>query len=123
MEEKIPEGHPYFNLAALLADDSQHVGKQFSECMEWCGYYTRDLPEALGKMTMVAADPDALGKVGDVKLMLLALPPWTAPDFAPKFAEAGIPGVSESAAFKADPDVPLVVPEINADHLSILENH
>jgi aspartate-semialdehyde dehydrogenase len=113
MAEKISDGHPYFNLAALIADDPQHVGKPFSECMEWYGHYTRDLPEILAKMT---------GKVGDVKLVISALPPWTAPDFDPKYAEAGIPVVSESPAFRFDPDVPLVVPEINADHLSILED-
>lgn len=122
MAEKISDGHPYFNLAALIADDPQHVGKPFSECMEWYGHYTRDLPETLAKMTMVAGDPEALGKVGDVKLVISALPPWTAPDFDPKFAEAGIPVVSESPAFRFEPDVPLVVPEINADHLSILED-
>ncbi len=117
---KLFEGHPYFNLAALISDNPEHQGKPFSECMKWYG--PGDLPEALGKMTLSTADPDALGKVGDIKLVISALPPMLSPELDPKFAKAGIPVVSESPGLRNDPDIPLVVPEINADHLSILED-
>ena len=118
--KRLVDGHPYFNLAALIADDPKHQGKTLPECVTWYG--PDDLPAAIGKMTMLAPNPEALGKVGDVKLVISTLPPALCVELDPRFAKAGIPVVSESPGFRADSDVPLVIPEINADHLSILEN-
>jgi aspartate-semialdehyde dehydrogenase len=117
---KIHEGHPYFNLAALIADDPEHAGKAASECMTWYG--PQDLPESLANMTMMPADPDSLGNAGDIKLVISAIPPWVDTKVDTIFPESGIPLLSESPLYRFEPDVPLVVPEINTDHLSILED-
>jgi len=116
---KISKGHPNFKVAALIADDPQHVGKPVGECMTWYG--PQDLPDSLASMTMVAPEPGAVGKAGDVKLVISALPPWVDKKTDTVFPEAGIPLLSESPLYRFDPDVPLVVPEINADHLDVLE--
>jgi aspartate-semialdehyde dehydrogenase len=119
--KRIYDGHPYFRLAALIADNPEHNGKPFKECIKrW--YVEEDFPEGLANMSMVAPDPKALEKAGEVKLVISALPPWLSTDLDPIFPKAGIPVVSESPGFRFDDDVPLVVPEINADHLSIIED-
>jgi len=120
MAYKFSKGHPYFNLAALIADDPEHVGRPAGECMTWYG--PQDLPDSLAGMTLVAPDPDAVTKVGDVKLVISALPPWVDTKIDTVFPESGIPLLSESPLYRFDPDVPLVVPEINSDHLDILED-
>ncbi len=121
LAKRIYDVHPYFRLAALIADNPEHIGKPFKECIKrW--YVEGDLPEGIADMTMVPPDPKALEKAGDIRLVISALPPWISTDLDPIFAKAGIPVVSESPGFRFDEDIPLVVPEINADHLSILED-
>jgi len=121
LAKRIFDGHPYFRLGALIADNPEHNGKAFKDCIKrW--YVEEDFPEGLANMTMIPSDPAALKRSGDTKLVISALPPWISTDLDPIFAKAGIPVVSESPGFRFDDDVPLVVPEINADHLSILED-
>ncbi len=118
--KRLFDGHPFFNLAALISNDPKNHGKPCSECITWYG--PDDLPPALGKMTVFGPDPGAVIKTGNVKLVISAQPPPLSVEIDPIFAKAGFPVVSESPGFRAEPDVPLVIPEINADHLSILEN-
>ena len=117
---KIQSGHPFFNLAALISDVPEHIGKPAGEAMPWYG--PQDLPDSLANMTMMPPDPEALAKAGDIKLVISALPPWVDKKVDTIFPESGIPLLSESPLYRFEPDVPLVVPEINADHLSILED-
>lgn len=86
-------GHPYFNLAALIADDSEHAGKPAGECMTWYG--PQDLPDSLANMTLMPADPEALGKVGDIKLVISAIPPWVDTKVDTIFPESNIPLLTE----------------------------
>jgi len=117
---KIQAGHPYFNLAALISDVPEHVGKPAGECLPWYG--PQDLPDSIANMTMMPPDPEALGKAGNIKLVISAIPPWVDTKVDTIFPEAGIPLLSESPLYRFEPDVPLIVPEINANHLSILED-
>lgn len=117
---KIQSGHPYFNLAALISESPEHVGKPAGECMPWYG--PQDFPDSLANMTIMPPDPEALGKAGNIKLVISAIPPWVETKVDTIFPESGIPLLSESPLYRFEPDVPLVVPEINADHLSILDD-
>jgi aspartate-semialdehyde dehydrogenase len=112
--------HPYFNLAALISEDPEQAGKSFGELNAWYG--PQDLPDSLANMSMMPPDPEALGNAGDIKLVISAIPPWVDTKVDTIFPESGIPLLSESPLFRFDPDIPLVVPEINADHLSILDD-
>lgn len=118
--KEIIEDHPYFCLAALIAHEKEHVGKPFAECMNWHGPSV--MPKEIGEMVLVAPKPEALGKVGDVKLIISALHPKFASEVDPVFAQAGLTVLSESSAFRYEPDVPLLIPEVNADHLDIVES-
>jgi aspartate-semialdehyde dehydrogenase len=118
--KEIFDDHPYFRLVALLAHEKDQVGKPFAECMNWHG--PDEMPKEIKEMVLVAPKPEALGKLGDVKLIISALHPKFASEVDPVFAQAGIPVLSESSAFRYEPDVPLLIPEINANHLDILES-
>jgi aspartate-semialdehyde dehydrogenase len=120
LAKRIYDGHPYFQLAGVVADNPEHNGKPFKDCIKkW--YPEEEFPEGLANMKMLPPDPKALEK-GNVRLVISALPPMISTELDPVFPKAGIPVVSESPGFRFDDDVPLIVPEINPDHLSILED-
>jgi aspartate-semialdehyde dehydrogenase len=87
------EGHPWFEIRALIADDPEHAGKPAGECMTWYG--PQDLPDSLADMTLMPADPEALGKVGDIKLVISAIPPWVDTKVDTIFPESNIPLLTE----------------------------
>src|ERR1035438_2215721 len=62
------------------------------------------------------------GNAGELpKIVFAALDAAIARELEPKFAAAGCAVVSNSSAFRMAADVPLVVPEVNADHLALIE--
>ena len=69
-------------------------------------------------MEVVDINPKA---VKDVDIVFSALPASVARETEPHFARAGYAVCSNASAFRNKPDVPLIVPEINADHLALLE--
>ena len=68
---------------------------------------------------MVGIDKAALEAAG-VEIVLSALPGPHAKQLDPKVAELGYPLVSESAGLRLEPDIPLIVPDVNADHLPLV---
>jgi aspartate-semialdehyde dehydrogenase len=108
------EHHPWFEVAWLAASD-RSSGKKYGEAVKWkldCG-----LPDRIAQMTISPATPN-----GAPKVIFAALDADIARDLEPSFAAAGCAVISNSSAFRMHEDVPLVIPEVNADHLPILEN-
>jgi aspartate-semialdehyde dehydrogenase len=68
-------------------------------------------------MQVSSARPD-----GAPKLIFAALDASIAAELEPRFAEAGCAVVSNSSALRMHPDVPLVIPEVNADHIQLIDN-
>jgi aspartate-semialdehyde dehydrogenase len=108
------ENHPWFEVAWLAASD-RSSGKPYGEAAKWKLDFP--LPERIAKMPVSAAVPE-----GAPKIIFAALDADIARDMEPKFAAAGCAVISNSSAFRMQEDVPLVIPEVNADHLPILEN-
>src|ERR1051326_7014579 len=69
-------------------------------------------------MKVSAAAPDA----GTPKLVFAALDATAAQQIEPAFAEAGHALVSNSSAFRMQEDVPLVIPEVNGDHVALIKS-
>ena len=112
--------HPWFN-TILVADSADQVGKKYNEVIKrWL--WLEDMPSDLAETRMLSWDPKELKKSTDVKLVLSLLPKNLAREIDPKFAQAGIPVVSDSPGMRDHEDIPNIVPEINSDHLSILES-
>jgi aspartate-semialdehyde dehydrogenase len=107
------ENHPWFEVAWLAASD-RSSGKPYGEAAKW--RLDTPLPERIARMTVSPADPE-----GAPKIIFAALDAAIARELEPKFANAGCAVVSNSSAYRMAPNVPLVIPEINADHLHLIE--
>jgi aspartate-semialdehyde dehydrogenase len=107
------EGHPWFEVAWLAASDRSE-GKTYEDAVRW--RLKTALPEHVRKVKVSPATPE-----GAPKVIFAALDSGIALELEPKFAEAGCAVVSNSSAFRMQADVPLVIPEVNADHLALIE--
>src|SRR5579871_6829944 len=109
--------HPWFEIAWLAASD-RSAGKTYGEAVRW--KLDTPLPAKIAAMTVQPNTPE--GCSGELpKIIFAALDSDIARELEPKFAAAGCAVVSNSSAFRMAPDVPLVVPEVNADHLGLIE--
>lgn len=105
--------HPYFEVTALAASDRSE-GKRFIEVCNWKLPY--DMPEEVRDIRVYPCKPPL-----DCDLVIASLPSDIALESEGAFAAAGFPVISNSSAFRMDQDVPLIVPEINPDHLDLIE--
>lgn len=106
-------GHPWFNLVWLGASERSE-GKTYADAATW--RLSKPMPEALRGMRVHACTPPANGP----KLMFSALDAGAANDIEPVFAKAGHLVISNARSYRMDPLVPLLIPEVNADHLALL---
>lgn len=107
------ENHPWFEVAWLAASD-RSSGKAYGEAVRW--KLDTPIPDSITKMQISPAEP-----TGAPKIIFAALDADIAREMEPKFAAAGCAVISNSSAFRMQADVPLVIPEVNADHLALLE--
>ena len=107
------ENHPWFEVAWLAASD-RSSGKPYGEAVRW--KLDTQLPERIAAMPVSPAVPD-----GAPKVIFAALDADIAREMEPAFAAAGCAVVSNSSAFRMQEDVPLVIPEVNAEHLALVE--
>ena len=105
--------HPYFEVTALAASDRSE-GKRFIEVCNWKLPY--DMPEEVKDIRVYPCKPPL-----DCDVVIASLPSDIALESEGAFAAAGFPVISNSSAFRMDQDVPLIVPEINPDHLDLIE--
>lgn len=107
------ENHPWFEIVWLAASD-RSSGKTYGEAAKW--RLDTPLPERIARMIVSPADPDRAPKI-----VFAALDAAIARELEPLFANAGCAVVSNSSAFRMAPNVPLVIPEVNAEHLHLIE--
>src|ERR1700712_1117406 len=109
--------HPWFEITWLAASD-RSAGKTYGEACRW--KLDTPLPPKIAAMIMQPNIPE--GAIGELpKIIFAALDSDIAKELEPKFAAAGCAVISNSSAFRMTPDVPLVVPEVNGDHLPMME--
>ena len=109
------EHHPWFTIGALAASD-RSTGKSYKEATRWI--LSSLMPTAAAEMEVLPVTPDALADRCDI--VFSALPASRAREVEPAFAAAGVPVFSNASAFRMEPDVPLVIPEANPDHLALI---
>ncbi|OPY21099.1 MAG: Aspartate-semialdehyde dehydrogenase [Methanobacterium sp. PtaU1.Bin097] len=107
--------HPDFKITALTAS-KRSAGKKYEDAVTW--YLDSPIPEVARDIKVVDTNP---AEVKDVEIVFSALPADIALNVEPKFAEAGMTVASNAAAMRMEPDVPLVIPEVNPEHLELLE--
>lgn len=109
---KFLQGHPQFALTWLGASD-RSAGKKYKDAAKWhLGGVT---PESVAELTVEESKPG-----NAPKLVFSAMDASVATEIEQAFAQAGHVVVSNSRNHRMERDVPLLVPEINADHLKLI---
>jgi aspartate-semialdehyde dehydrogenase len=107
--------HPWFKVVALAASD-RSVGRKYSQAARWV--LDAPMPEYAKEMIVVPATPDCI----DAKIVFSALHTEIANDLEPQFAQAGAAVCSNASSHRRGEDVPLLLPEINAEHIQLIKH-
>jgi len=110
------DDHPWFELGALTASE-KNAGKRYAEAANWT--LPDGIPDSVRDVTVRETEPGSIAD--DVEIVFSALPSSVAEDCEPEFAEAGYIVASNAGWARLEDDMPLVIPEINPDHLGLLE--
>ncbi len=108
------EGHPWFRVTALAASE-RSAGKPYPEAATW--RLETPIPEYAIEMPVARCEPGL-----DCDLVFSGLDAAVAGPIEADFAAAGYAVVSNSKNHRMDDDVPLLVPEVNADHCGIIDS-
>ena len=104
--------HPQFEVTAVAASDRSQ-GKRYADACTW--RLNGEMPAAVRSMVVQPPAPPL-----DCDLVFSSLPGDIARETEGSFAAAGYPVISNSSAYRMDPDVPLLIPEVNHQHLGLL---
>ncbi|WP_031497330.1 aspartate-semialdehyde dehydrogenase [Bryobacter aggregatus] len=104
--------HPWFDLTWVGASD-RSAGKRYKDATSW--RLDGAMPESVANLTVNECKPG-----NAPKLVFSSMDANVATEIEQAFAEAGHIVVSNSKNFRMEDDVPLLVPEVNADHLALL---
>ena len=110
--------HPWFKLRLVTAS-SKHVGKRYGETVNWV--IDTPLPSNVRDLEIKPTDPEVITKE-QPDIIFSALPPDIALDIELKLVRKGFKMVSNASPLRMEPDIPLLNPEVNADHI-VLINH
>ncbi len=105
--------HPWFQVVALTGSD-RSIGRTYGEACRWV--MTAPMPDYARTMIVQPTEPD-----GESTLAFSALPTDLAREAEPKFAQAGKGICSNASAFRMEPDVPLLIPDVNPDHTRLID--
>lgn len=117
------ENHPWFEVTALVASP-RSAGKTYEEAVGNRWAMTSPMPEKMKNMVVLNAVDDIEKIAGLVDFVFCAvdMKKDEIKALEEKYAKAEIPVVSNNSAHRGTPDVPMVVPEINDDHIQIIES-
>ncbi len=108
------QGHPWFKLTWLGASD-RSAGKQLKDATSW--RLEGEMPESVAGIIVSDSKPG-----NAPKLVFSAMDASVATDIERAFAEAGHVVVSNSRNHRMETDIPLLVPEVNPSHLSLVHS-
>ncbi|TAJ44655.1 aspartate-semialdehyde dehydrogenase [Methanofollis fontis] len=108
-------GHPWFSLQVLTASE-RSAGKRYADIVNW--RLDVPFPEEIGDLTV---SPTTVDAVKECDLVFSALPADVARGIEEEAAAAGVGVCSNASSHRMDPDVPLVIPEVNPDHLGLID--
>jgi aspartate-semialdehyde dehydrogenase len=106
--------HPWFDIVALAASE-RSTGKNYAEAVKWL--MPTPLPEKIANMPVMACHPNL-----PCDLVFSGLDSGVAGGIEESFAHAGYTVVSNSSPHRMNPSVPLLIPEINSDHLKLIQS-
>jgi len=105
--------HPWFEITELCASDKS-AGKKYKDAVDW--FLPSPLPENIGEILVQKCDP-----VLKSKIVFSGLDSNVAGEVETEFAKAGYKVISNSKNHRMDEDIPLLIPEVNPDHLELIK--
>ncbi len=108
------DAHPWFEVGFLAASE-RSAGQPYADACSW--KLPTPMPDAVRDLVVVDPTPEAV----QADVVFSGLTSDVAQRVEPAFAEAGRAVISNASAFRMAPDVPLLIPEINADHIALIE--
>ena len=110
------QGHPWFRIEVLAASE-RSAGKKYCDACNWL--MESNLPKEISDMTVADATVDAVKKAGNVDIIFSSLPGDLAGPVEEEFA-AEYPVFSKASAHRMEKDIPLIIPEVNPDHIALI---
>lgn len=111
---RLLQNHPWFEIKMLGASE-RSAGKKYKQAANWIEDVS--LPDYVAKMTVSGCKPD---QFKNVDFVFSGLDASVAGEIERAFAESGIPVISNAKNFRMDSSVPLLVPEVNPDHIKLI---
>src|SRR5215207_4004130 len=108
------DNHPWFKVVALAASD-RSVGQKYADACRWV--LNDPMPEYAREMVVVPPTPDCM----EARIVFSALHNEIAKDLEPQFAQAGTVVCSNASSYRRGEDIPLLLPEVNADHIHLIK--
>lgn len=113
--------HPWFELTAVAASPSS-AGKSYADAVAGRWMLGTPVPAAIGKLVVAdAADVARTAAAVDLVFCAVDMPKAATAKLEEDYARAETPVISNNSAHRWTPDVPMMIPEINADHAAVIE--
>ena len=109
--------HPWFEVTALTGSD-RTVGQTYGQGCRWI--LAEAMPAWAHNLPILPSDPSVLLEQANVQIVFSALQADVAKTIEAEMARAGLAVFSNASSFRRDPTVPLLLPEVNADHASLV---
>ncbi len=115
------ENHPWFEVHALAAS-SRSAGKTYAEAVGNRWAMTTPMPESMASMVVMdaTADVEKITSLVDFVFCAVDMKKEEIRALEETYAKAECPVISNNSAHRGTPDVPMIIPEINADHAEII---
>lgn len=112
---RLLQNHPWFTIKTLGASD-RSAGSSYKEAAHWIEDI--EVPEKIAAMKVSKCDPDHFK---GIDFVFSGLDSSVAANIERSFAQAGIPVISNAKNYRMEESVPLLIPEINPDHISLIK--
>ena len=114
------ENHPYFEITALVASP-RSAGKKYCEAVDGRWKMKTEIPDSVKDMEIISSeDIEKISSLVDFVFCAVDMKKDEIRELEYKFARAEIPVISNNSAHRWTPDVPMVIPEINPEHLAVI---
>ncbi len=110
---QVLQNHPWFEITEVAAS-RRSAGKKYKDAVNW--FMQTPIPENIAMMEVRECKPNL-----DCQIVFSGLDAGVAGEIEADFAKAGYAVISNSRNHRFDPDVPLMIPEVNADHLDLIK--
>ena len=115
------QNHPYFELVRLAAS-SRSAGKTYEEALNGRWKMKTEMPADVAKMHVYdAADVETVAEGLDLVFCAVDMPKDEIKKMEEAYAKAEVPVMSNNSANRWTEDIPMIVPEVNDDHLAVIE--